>query len=626
MSAYCFSYKYDAYDQGPLYDIMGASLPWAKGTAEIIKFNLIVVVLMVCRHFLTFLRKTPLGMWIINFDDAITIHKYCARIIWYCMWIHVICHIVNIERQVDSDNAYIWAAMGKPQPTRADIYGSVTGWTGIVITILATIIYVFALDYPKSFACIKNSCLGKFLHNFNLFWYTHHLFLLCLGFIVTHPKPSTCWGSDCDNAGDKDHGNTWMWLICPVSIYFFERTYRFATSYSVYGTEGTKVLDASIKPGKVLALKLSKPKAWAAANFFRNPVKAGMYAFISCPSISQFEWHPFTLTSCPTDDFVEFHIRAAGDWTGELLKRYGDAKDYFDGFEEGFSMTRSESGKHEQESAKRGSPHWPEMRLQGPFGAPAQEYQHYDVVVLVGAGIGITPMASIIREMQNKAEKASCKGCGLVNKNMVINKHTYFHFVTREASAVTWFTDNLNQIIDLDHNHSKHHRLEVTHHITSAKPTNTAAITIGEFAHEHVVLEQHEEEVKKFKSLDADGNAKVTKEEWLAKYPGQEDVFKCYDTKNVGYVTIDDMHHDHLKIHILGNDKNLITNQSKDIHVEYGRPNWGKILGNIAHKHATSSIGIFFCGPGVLAHVINVSAKDVREKSGANMQFFQEHF
>jgi predicted ferric reductase len=34
---------------------------------------------------------------------------------------------------------------------------------------------------------------------------------------------------------------------------------------------------------------------------------AGMYAFLNIPKVSLTEWHPFTMTSCPEDDFLEFH-------------------------------------------------------------------------------------------------------------------------------------------------------------------------------------------------------------------------------------------------------------------------------------------------------------------------------
>lgn len=37
------------------------------------------------------------------------------------------------------------------------------------------------------------------------------------------------------------------------------------------------------------------------------------------------EWHPFTLSSGPHDEFNEVHIKALGDFTGDLLRRVTSA-------------------------------------------------------------------------------------------------------------------------------------------------------------------------------------------------------------------------------------------------------------------------------------------------------------
>lgn len=39
--------------------------------------------------------------------------------------------------------------------------------------------------------------------------------------------------------------------------------------------------------------------------------------------------------------------------------------------------------------------------IDGPYGAPAQDYKKYEVVLLVGLGIGATPMISIIKDIIN---------------------------------------------------------------------------------------------------------------------------------------------------------------------------------------------------------------------------------
>lgn len=49
----------------------------------------------------------------------------------------------------------------------------------------------------------------------------------------------------------------------------------------------------------------------------------GQYVLIQCPAISSLQWHPFTLTSAPEEDFFSVHVRAAGDWTRALCEAFG---------------------------------------------------------------------------------------------------------------------------------------------------------------------------------------------------------------------------------------------------------------------------------------------------------------
>lgn len=53
----------------------------------------------------------------------------------------------------------------------------------------------------------------------------------------------------------------------------------------------------------------------------RTTTKAGQYIFINCPDVSYWQWHPFTLTSAPEEDFISVNIKMVGDWT----KAFGGA-------------------------------------------------------------------------------------------------------------------------------------------------------------------------------------------------------------------------------------------------------------------------------------------------------------
>lgn len=53
----------------------------------------------------------------------------------------------------------------------------------------------------------------------------------------------------------------------------------------------------------------------------------------------------------------------------------------------------------------------PKLYLDGPFGEGHQEWDDYEVSVLVGGGIGVTPFASILKDLVFKASAKSRIRC-----------------------------------------------------------------------------------------------------------------------------------------------------------------------------------------------------------------------
>jgi dual oxidase len=53
-----------------------------------------------------------------------------------------------------------------------------------------------------------------------------------------------------------------------------------------------------------------------------------------------------------------------------------------------------------------------QIHLDGPYGEGHQDWYQYDVAVLVGGGIGVTPFASILKDIVFRANikhQAACK-------------------------------------------------------------------------------------------------------------------------------------------------------------------------------------------------------------------------
>jgi len=92
-------------------------------------------------------------------------------------------------------------------------------------------------------------------------------------------------------------------------VYFIERFVR-----EVRGTHKTYISKVIQHPSRVCEIQIRKEN-------FRP--KAGQYIFLCCPEISLWQYHPFTLTSAPEEEYVSVHIRCVGDFTTALATKLG---------------------------------------------------------------------------------------------------------------------------------------------------------------------------------------------------------------------------------------------------------------------------------------------------------------
>lgn len=95
--------------------------------------------------------------------------------------------------------------------------------------------------------------------------------------------------------------------------------------------------------------------------------QAGDYAFLCVPSLSRLEWHPFSLINATSDTgSLAFRIRMSGNWTKALA---------------GLSVGTL-------------------VYVDGPLASPCREMHDCQRMVLVAAGIGITPFVSFLEEVR----------------------------------------------------------------------------------------------------------------------------------------------------------------------------------------------------------------------------------
>jgi NADPH oxidase len=95
-------------------------------------------------------------------------------------------------------------------------------------------------------------------------------------------------------------------------------------------------------------------------------------------------------SSAPEEDYISVHIRVAGDFTGALAKAVGcdfDSK----GGKEAAAAGGKVVGTATNPPINRVLPR---VMVDGPFGSASEDFFKYETILLVGAGIGVTPFAS----------------------------------------------------------------------------------------------------------------------------------------------------------------------------------------------------------------------------------------
>ncbi|KAJ3009725.1 hypothetical protein HKX48_007779 [Thoreauomyces humboldtii] len=365
--------------------VLGQGLPMARAAANVINLNCAFLLFTVCRNLISMVRTTFLNKYV-PFDKNITFHITIAWCIVFWTYVHVVAHYfnyLNVER-----------ALGAAKTAKNLALISGPGLTGQVISVAFFLMVTSAME-------------GVRRKYFEMFWFTHHLFIIFFGGLLMHgafcfikadmPAPGA-------PAVDLCRGGPtfWKWWVLSGVAYLLERILR-----EVRGRRKTYISKVVQHPSKVVEIQIKKPSC---------TTKAGQYIFICCPEIGNFEWHPFTLTSSPHEEFVSIHIRVAGDWTTAFAKRCGCR--FGDKDEAGMSPPTS----------------LPFIMIDGPYGSASEDVFDYEAAILVGAGIGVTPFASILKTVWYRINNPS---------GMVRLKKVYFFWVCRDKDAFEWFQDLL---------------------------------------------------------------------------------------------------------------------------------------------------------------------------------------
>ncbi|XGW18396.1 hypothetical protein V3C99_002767 [Haemonchus contortus] len=381
-------YRYET-EHRDLRRVMGAGIAITRGAAGALSFCMAVVLLTVCRNVITLLRETPIGEFI-PFDSAITFHKIVALFAAFWAALHTIGHCVNFyhvatQSQEGLHCLFQEAVFGSNFLPSISywFYGTITGLTGILLVAVMSIIYVFALP------CF----MKRAYHAFRL---THLLNVAFYALTVLHGLPKLL-----------DSPKFWYYAIGPVIIFIIDRIMGMRQEY-----KKLKILNAELLPSDIIYLQFKRPLSFS----FRS----GQWVRISSPAFSCAfnECHAFSLASAPQSPTLELYIKAVGPWTWKLRSE----------------IIRSQAS---------GSP-YPYVHMNGPYGDGNQEWTNYEVAILIGGGIGVTPYASTLTDLVLETTSG--------RHHNVKCKKVYFLWICPTHKNYEWFVDVLKDVEELDQN------------------------------------------------------------------------------------------------------------------------------------------------------------------------------
>ncbi|KAL9715869.1 hypothetical protein Ac2012v2_000312 [Leucoagaricus gongylophorus] len=385
---------------------------WAsRGAGLVLAYDGGLILLPMLRNIIRVIR--PHLTWLFPADENIWFHRQVAYSMAFWAMVHTTAHYVNFINVERSQVRKQFAL--QIHYTQA---GGITGHFMLLIMVLM---------YSTAHQKIRKQC-------FEAFWYTHHLAFFFMIGLYTHA--TGCFVRD---SVDPDYSATfpfyrvghclgyesWRFIIWPGILYFGERVWR-----EIRARWPTRLSKVLVHPSGAMELRIIKPS-------FKYV--AGQWLFVQIPELSKFQWHPFTITSAPEDPYVSIHIRQVGDWTESLGERLGVGPAAVT------TMTRAAMNGKEKNLSQGDfveidtsslAVTLPAIRIDGPYGAPAEDVFKAEVAMLIGAGIGVTPFASILKHIWYRQKRGTLGSLRRVE----------FFWICRDSPSFGWFQSLLQEV------------------------------------------------------------------------------------------------------------------------------------------------------------------------------------
>ncbi|XP_026221875.1 NADPH oxidase 5 [Anabas testudineus] len=480
----------------------------AKGCGQCLNFNCTFIMVLMLRRCLTWLRAT----WVVRLlplDQNILLHQIVGYAILLFTLVHTAAHVFNFVWLSESSEYTLWEYLLTTRPGIGWVKGTASV-TGVVLQLII---------------CLMVLCSSTFVRrsgHFEVFYWSHLSYVLVWALLIIH-----C-------------ANFWKWFVVPGLIFLLEKIVGVAVSRM----GGLYIVEVNLLPSKVTHLVIRRPQFFHFKPgdyvYINIPVIAKYewhpFTISSAPEQSDSLWlHVRSMGQwtnrlyeyfrqlesdgvCPKKLAISLRKRrqmtktqeelfSSADGIGAVASNEDGAVELTMYHQNGFlsdvalasvsgaqgpgeplsdklgPAERGEAPPLKEISAKFGENHRfcnIKCYVDGPFGTPTRQIFASEHAVLIGAGIGITPFASILQSImyRYRRRKQNCPNCSyswcenIKDSDMKLRK-VDFIWINRDQKSFEWFVSLLTKLeMDQADEEPEGRFLEMHMYMTSALSKN----------------------------------------------------------------------------------------------------------------------------------------------------------
>uniref|UniRef100_A0A669PXQ0 NADPH oxidase 5 n=1 Tax=Phasianus colchicus TaxID=9054 RepID=A0A669PXQ0_PHACC len=367
----------------------------ARGCGQCLNFSCAFIAVPMLRRCLTRLRATPAGR-ALPLEHCVSLHQLLGSAVLALAVLHTGAHVANFGRLAQAGHGALSEFLLTARPGGGGL-GGTAPQTGLALQVLLFAMLTF------SSPCVRRG------GHFELFYWSHLSYITVWALLFFHAP------------------NFWKWFLVPGGLFVLEKAVGMAVSRAM----GLRIVEVHLLPSQVTHLVIQRPRS------FRY--EPGDYIYLNIPAIAAYEWHPFSISSAPEQqDTIWLHIRSLGQWTTRLYEFFRQAEplQLHGNLERKRWWQWVQVGKVPVELGENQQLCSIKCYIDGPYGTPTRRIFTSEHAVLIGAGIGITPFASILQSIMYRL--------GLSCPDMeAASFQVDFIWINRDQQHFEWFLDLL---------------------------------------------------------------------------------------------------------------------------------------------------------------------------------------